>query len=435
MNYPNKILSWHFALLAFFAPISSVLLVPGVQGTTPGYLLSYLSIPVALILGDKKQRIVFLKLIIWCIIIWAVFFICSQFFLILDVKKIFYTNLILIDPSDRSDIFRSSTFTQTAYLFAVVSYVAFVYTFYEKSWGRYLKYGAIFLAVYGFYEVIYFLVTQENGDFVSNRTFGEDMDTIGSSFQTMVVAGLGFMRLKSLTGEPSMFAFTMMPLVYFSFADNWGRKTKWILILSVVLSASTTALLSCFVGLGVMAIRGKIRAKWFAWCGAILLLVAFVFNEFVSDLIDQLVVAKAMGENFSGSDRSSTFINAVDFWMGLGFFQKVFGVGFGVIRSTDFLATALVNLGILGLACFAIIFIMPIVRLPNRGNGLWLQVILASTLAAMLASVPEFSYLTPWTFVAIAYRPDSLREGNRDILESVRHVGGGGRVLLHSDLP
>lgn len=392
-----------FAVLAFFSPITSVLLLPSVQGTTPGYLLSLTTLPLVAWFGGRRKR-VFFKTIFFIFAVWFALFVFSQLNGLLWGEKVYGEGLVLIDPSDQSSVLRGSIFTQSIYLAVVALYFSFVYSYYESSWGRYLKYGAVFLAIYGCYEFCYFLVFHENGDFLSNRMFGADMDSSGSSVQTMVVADFWLTRLKSLTGEPSMYAFTMMPFLLYSYSVKWGRLVQVLLMVSVILTASTSAMLAAIVALMVAAWYGRIRGRVIFFSALLIVLVGSCFYEFLFDLFDQVVLAKALGENISGSDRSDTFGAMMEFWSRSGFFVKLVGVGFGVVRSTDFFSTMLVNCGLVGLTLFVCIFLYPVSRLGNDSEGFALKQCLLSTLVVMLVSVPEYAYLSPWTFLALAYR-------------------------------
>lgn len=403
MSSSRLTLSQYVALLTFFAPITSILIVPSVQGTTPGYILSFLTLPVALWIGGRR-RDTYLNTILIVVFIWLIFFVVSQLYGLYGAIRIFGTDVVLIDPSDTSIVLRGSLFTQSVYLFVVAMYGAFVFSFYTPEWDRWLCYGVAFLAFYGCYEFVFFMLFHESGDFLSNRMFGEDMGATGSAVQTMTIADVWLTRVKSLTGEPSMYAFTMMPFLFYAYAMRWRLWVRIAMTVSVVLTASTSALMASLVAIGVSAMHGRVRLRVIGYVLGVVALALILNYEFVMDLIDQMVLAKALGENFSGSDRSDTFGAMLDFWSELEPAAQIIGVGFGYVRSTDFFSTLLVNCGVLGVVGFVLLFLYPIIRLGCDTRSIALKQCLLSTMVVMLVSVPEYAYLAPWTFLAIAYR-------------------------------
>jgi len=99
------------------------------------------------------------------------------------------------------------------------------------------------------YEWLYFLVFGESGDFLSNRTYSGgdlfgDVHT-GSWFHTIHLGPLTVQRLKSLAGEPSMYAFAILP--FWIYALHTHRTFTHVLLFMTLLLTSTTALLGIFV--------------------------------------------------------------------------------------------------------------------------------------------------------------------------------------------
>jgi hypothetical protein len=84
-------------------------------------------------------------------------------------------------------------------------------------------------------------------------------------------------------------------------------------------------------------------------------------------------------------------------------FEKLFGIGFGTVRSTDFISTLLVNTGIIGLLIFLFIFLRPLIG-GNYGIDVYLRTSLVFLFICMLLAVPEFSFLTVWFVLGFAYR-------------------------------
>ncbi|VVD27255.1 hypothetical protein [Paraburkholderia dioscoreae] len=403
----------YYFVWVFAMPVTSVLLMPSVQGTTLGYVMCFLSLPIALACaGASRTR--YINFLIVAASVWTFFFLASQLADTAAPYEPDLTKVLLIDDSDvLTFILRKSLFTQSIYLFAVVLYASYVYIFYKPSWRQWLLASAAIFAVYGIYEVIYFIVTGHPGDFISNRSFGaefrngdgsaEEGSLNGSSFQWLDIHGFHMQRLKSLTGEPSMYALSMFPFwVYFN-ATSKRRLPVWIIGASLIMSTSSTA----FIGY-VVYLLIRIRKIGFhplkAMAGALILfVVAYLARDYIADLFQQMILDKMDGHNVSGVERSGFFRASMDMWAAGSLGNQLFGIGFGYIRSTDLFSTLLVNTGIAGLVLVSLLILYPAFKLDWSAEGMALRQCCVSTWVMMMISVPEFSYLAPWTFVAIAY--------------------------------
>jgi hypothetical protein len=403
----------YYFIWAFAMPVTSVLIMPSVQGTTLGYLMCFLSLPVALACaGASRSR--YINILIIAASVWTIFFLTSQLANTAVAYEPDLTKVVLIDDSDVSTfVLRKSLFTQTIYLAAVVLYASYIYIFYKPSWRQWLLASAAIFAAYGIYEVIYFIATGQPGDFISNRSFGVEFRTSGgtladgsvngSSVQLLDVHGFTIQRLKSLTGEPSMYAVSMFPFwVYFN-ATSKRRLPVWIIGASLILSTSSTA----FVGY-VVYLLIRIRKIGFhpikAMAGVLVLfVVAYLARNYIADLFQQLILDKIDGQNISGVERSGFFRASMDMWADGSLANQLFGVGFGYIRSTDLFSTLLVNTGVVGLIFVSMLILYPAFKLDWSAEGMALRQCCVTTWVMMMISVPEFSYLAPWTFVAIAY--------------------------------
>jgi hypothetical protein len=105
---------------------------------------------------------------------------------------------------------------------------------------RYVMWGAWFLALYGIYEWLFFLVFKQPGDFIANRMHG---DHPGSWSQTMQVGPFTLLRIKSTFGEPSWFSAAVIP--YFFLALEHRRKLlAAALLCCIVFSTSTSAFIA-----------------------------------------------------------------------------------------------------------------------------------------------------------------------------------------------
>ncbi|MCY1103144.1 hypothetical protein CHH78_09815 [Shouchella clausii] len=399
-----NLLDRYFYVWALFLPIASFLVFPAIQGTTPANLLSFFSIAWILIVVRKKELIT--KYIVKMAIVIGCFMflnILSQLGLALIRPGLNLDLLVLVDKDNLSQLFfRSSFFTQTIYAIACIIAFIYVYTFYKQSWDKYLFGGAICLSLYGFYEVTYFFLTGNNGDFITNRTFD---DFSGSLFQTVEIGGNLFQRLKSLTGEPSMYALTILP--YWIYSIHIGkRKISLVLLASLILTTSATAYLGIAIYYLLAFFNRPFNFKKVIGTSSFALLFTFILVVQYKNIyywLDYFILSKFSGDTISSIERTNNLTNTISFYLDLPIFNKLFGIGFGVSRSTDMFSTLLVNNGLVGLLMFLAIFLYPIVKLGKDFRSIGLRRANLITLLVMLISVPEFAYLSTWLFLAISY--------------------------------
>jgi hypothetical protein len=398
---------------ALVLPITSVLVVPSIQGTTPGYLLTLLLllpwVSTVVMRNDAPRFYADLALLVLLIVGFTA---AGQLALAitdpLDTLQFF--RMPLMDSQDLSLLLRNSMFTQGLYLVAALTAFVFVKLAYRPDWDRWLLGGALLLAAYGFYEGAYFLATGDNGDFLSNRTFGNDRTVSGSLFQSMQIGPVQLLRLKSLTGEPSMYAFTVLP--FWIYALHTGRrKTHLVLLASLLLSTSTTA----FIGIAAYAVlrvvlrAGRDPLLLLGVVGAAVIAALLVGgNEQVIKAYDLFIGNKLAARDVSGGERLSNSLAVLNLWADLPWINQWLGIGFGVVRSTDFFSTLLLNTGVLGLVAFVALFAWPICRLGGSELQTGLRLALAVVFLTAMVSVPEFAYLSSWLFLGMAYHQLAL---------------------------
>lgn len=212
----------YYRIWAFAMPVTSFLVIPSIQGTTIGYLMCFLSVPLVLLFGGRARKswmhFVGTALIMFC---------TSQLADIMAPWDPNFTKVVLVDETDPfTFIMRKSLFTQSLYVAAVVLYAALCVPLLQADVGSVASAAVTLFALYGMYEVAYYIATGQPGDFISNRAFGDqfgkgivrsDGTVNGSSFQQIDVKGFPIQRLKALTGEPSMYAMSIFPFwVYFN---------------------------------------------------------------------------------------------------------------------------------------------------------------------------------------------------------------------------
>lgn len=386
-----------FSLWSLFIPITSVVLIPEIKGTLPSYFLAILS----LFIGFKYRKQYSFGLLFKIIYVIITMLIISQLCVLLCGE--FLPDLILVDKNDSSTVaFRTTILTQSLYLIPGILTFLFTFSFYKISWDKWILIGGMILALYGLYEWGYLLITGENGDFLSNRWFGDDQTSMnGSLFQKIQLGGLVVQRLKSLVGEPSMYAYTM--LAYWIYALHIGRKKlAAFYLITLILSTSTTAFMGILLYIAYRIFKYR-EIKTFIYMIAIVLLCLMFFYDVVYEFIDNMIVAKVYMENTSGDERGSNFIEAILVFINSPLPIELFGWGWGTIRSTDFFSTILINGGIVGfiLWTFAVLYPCKGKVISYKMDGL--KAILLIEYLVMMVSVSEFSYLFYWMYLGISY--------------------------------
>lgn len=387
-------------LFAIILPITSILLIPQIQGTTPGLLMALLSPLIVLISNDGRHR-KYWQGIIFFFYVFLFFLFASQLSLIFgDYGS--RANLILIRSGPLEPI-RLTIFTQGLYL--ISGYLTFILfaIYYTEKWDKFIIAGGVILATIGLAEWLYFLASGADFSFISNRTFGEGLEGSGSLVQTISIMGHSLLRLKSFTGEPSMYALTVFPYMVFCIARRRFVLAAYLGI-TLLLSTSTTALLG-FVVFGLLMVIFYSNGIGSKILNLLILISLFgIFAVVFQDLIVHMVVEKLMLENVSGFDRFFNIRTNLEFWLNSGYLIKIFGIGWGTIRSTDMLTTLLVNTGISGVFVWLFFFLKPTIRVQKKESVTFvLNLGIITVLFLLLIAVSEYSYLPTWMFLGILY--------------------------------
>src|SRR5689334_12122450 len=149
----------YYRIWAFAMPVTSFLVMPSIQGTTIGYLMCFLSVPLVLLFGGRARKN-WMHFVIAAIAVWLLMVCTSQ---LADVMAPFdpdFSKISLVDDTDPlTFIMRKSMFTQSLYVAAVVLYAAYVYHYYKPTWDQWILAAVTLLAIYGIYEVAYFIAT------------------------------------------------------------------------------------------------------------------------------------------------------------------------------------------------------------------------------------------------------------------------------------
>lgn len=406
--YKKKSLNYihiYLSLLLCIAFIVSVVVYQKISLTVPSYLLVYLFAPVFIwrsYFTDQKL----LKELFQLAIVFLILNLLAQFHV--------YLFSVTLDPSLRltdmaepaKTLLRSTLFGQSIYLFAGILCYLYLKYYATSSHIRYLFIGLRILVILGFLEFILFQITGVNGDLISNRIFNNKPGS-GSLFQTITLGGHRMQRIKSLTGEPSMFAFSLVP--FWILCIPLKRYVDFgVFGLALLLSFSTSAYLGIIILLfgACLADRRLLKPMLYIVPVCLLILAAlYVFSPAVNKLVHSVFIDKFSGTNQSGSERSSYFLNQFNYWKDqLNVIGKFIGIGFGYVRSTDFLSTLLVNNGIIGVCLFTwFYFKHAFVSLKNIQVKKYYIIALLAAFMILMGSVPEFAYLSIWILLSLPY--------------------------------
>lgn len=395
-------------------PLTSFLLIPSVQGTIPAYLLAFVSAFFVIVGRDSEQanmqRTRYFTVALLVAGIWLLLLCGSQLGHLLSNRHHF-GDMLLINPSDTRVVFRSALFTQTLYLAACVCIALFFRFCFRAEWMRYVLWGGWFLAVYGIYEWVFFLIFQHPGDFIANRTYGDELHT-GSWSQVVQVGSFSLLRIKSTFGEPSWFSAGVIPYLFLALEN----KRKWLsaaLLFCIIFSTSSSAFVAFPFALildsffrrklnGVIVLTVLLFAAAFAT-------LYFVYPETYYDMF----TAKMSGENDSGQVRQASGAAMNETAQMFTLMNRIFGIGFGYYYGGVF-HSVLVNTGWIGMMVYFYAFLKPVILLRSDEGSLALKVGVATLLFLFYVSVSELFLPTTWMFLGLAYwRLDQQRQKSK----------------------
>ena len=405
---------WFIPVWCTLMPLTSFLLIPSVQGTIPAYMLAFASaFFVMLSRNDGQsniQRDHYFTVALLVAGIWLLLFCGSQLGHLLSDRHDF-GEMSLINTNDTRVVFRSALFTQSLYLAACVCIALFFRFFFREEWMRYVFWGGWFLALYGIYEWLYFLIFQHPGDFIVNRTYGDGAHTASWS-QAVQIGSLSLLRIKSTFGEPSFFSAGVIP--YFLLAQEYKR--KWLsaaLLFCLVFSFSSSAFAAFPFALILQSLFQRKLSRGTAI--TVLLFAGTIASlyYFFPETYYEMFTAKMNGENDSGQVRQQTWEAMQETAQTFTFMNRLFGIGFGYCYSGVYYAV-LVNTGWIGMMVYFYAFLKPVISLRSDHGALALKVGVAALFFLFYISVSELFLPTTWMFLGLAYwRLDKQRAANR----------------------
>jgi hypothetical protein len=394
---------WFMALWCVLMPVTSFLLIPSVQGTIPAYMLAFVSVFFVILSRNggqpSIQRIRYFKVAGILAGIWLLVLCGSQLGHLLS-NRYDFGDMFLNSPGDTRVVLRSVLYTQSLYLAACICIALFFRFFFRAEWMRYVLWGGWLLAIYGIYEWLFFLIFQQPGDFLGNRTYGEEMHT-GSWSQAIQFGPFNLLRIKSTYGEPSFFSAAVIPYLFLAVQN----RRKWLsaaLLFCLVFSTSTSSYIALPFALVIYCL---FQRKLNLSIALIILLfagaVATLYYVY-PDTFDSIFTAKINGENDSGVIHQET-IEAMNETVGtFTIMNRLFGIGFGYFYGNVF-NNILINTGWIGLLIYLYGFLKPTILLRPDNESLALKVGVATLFFLYYINVSELFLPTTWMFLGLAY--------------------------------
>lgn len=407
-----SIINQFFFLWSIFIPITSILMIPFIKGSLISYILSFLSI-VVVIFFKKTYLKYYCKDLFYVFLLWLFFLFLSQ------IANYFYNislaNLELINKLAYNEkIFRSSLFTQSIYLIPGILMYLYAKYFYNIRWDKWIIRSGIFFVLYGFYKWGFFLIFGSDGDFLTNRVVENGLED-GYLYQLITIGNITMQRLQSLTGEPSFFAFTILPYFIYALQKKSNIFVIILFAISLILSTSTTA----YIGLAILGIyylvsfkKNLRNIKSILFFIIIMSLIYIFFMQYINDIFKFMIIDKIVNPdmNVSSIDRIERFLYNIDYWMNLDIFHEMIGIGFGYIRSTDLFTTILINTGFIGFCIWSYFFLIKGFTFKIKSkNDFYNNSILLVLYIVTMTSVPEFSFIHYWLFVGIIINQQKIR--------------------------
>jgi hypothetical protein len=403
--YDGLINSLFFRALLLVAPIQSVLLTP-VQGSTAAFLLILLA-PAILISNDPR----YMRLLAFYagfVLLYVIYLAASLSGYMIDIPDM--SQLQVIREIYIAGPLKQTHVTQGVYLLAAAVFCYLCIQYYQEAFLKFAFFGIMLLTCYGFYEFVFYAIFHTNGDFLTNRNFGDlnlaaagagnGKFATGSMLQGSTLFGSGFMRLKSLTGEPSMYALTVTPFAVYAYSRRWWALCGFLTV-SLILSTSTTAIIGLGTGIGYAEVRK--RQEFVLYIAGALIVAVLLYETLppFQHAMDTLLFEKL--DTRSGDERIAAFMNNVNVVINGNIVRFLFGLGFGSVRSTDMLSNLLANVGVIGTFAYFAVILVPCFRLRNGPDSSAIVATLLSIFVMELLTVSEYSYLPPWFMVALGY--------------------------------
>jgi hypothetical protein len=390
------------ALWCLVMPVTSLLVIPSIQGTTPAYIFAFFSVFLVLVRlktqGLNRENGQYLQLMMLVAILWLGLLVASQLGHLIDNRKDF-KGAYLVNNSDNTILLRSTLFSQSLYFCACILIFLYFRYYFREKWIKYVLFGGYVMAAYGIYEWLFFLVFKHTGDFVANRMFGEDHP--GSWSQTVNFGGLTLLRIKSFYGEPAFY--TSAIIVYLITAIKYNR--NWLIAMlafNAFFSTSTScyiALVVCLLFNVILTPRGRLPAFLFLValiCGVV------AMSQIFPETFQGMFGDKISGDSESGRMRVESSMSTQELFGNFSVMNWLFGFGFGYAYNQVTLAI-ITNTGLVGFLIYCFAFLKPIWLLPREGVYGGYKTCIFGLFFLCNLTLSELFLPTTWMFLGLAY--------------------------------
>ncbi|MCP1344648.1 hypothetical protein BIS07_20760, partial [Halomonas sp. FL8] len=240
----KKLFVYLYFLALVFAQVTAILALP-IQGLTISNTI-LLVLFVALIFSFGLNSEKYLLLIF--IYIYLFLYLASQLtILIADSSS---SPLVpMVDNTGLIEAFKKSHFTQFLYLIPGLTLFLLTRRYWSPSAINYFFVGQALIASIGILEVVYNSATGNTFAFLINRQFDS-----GEGSGSLVQYSFGMLRLKSLTGEPSMYAYAVLP----GFILALGCRRFFLaglIALSLLMTYTSTFFIGIFAYFFIISVR------------------------------------------------------------------------------------------------------------------------------------------------------------------------------------
>jgi hypothetical protein len=385
-------------------PVTGTVLIPSVQGTIPAYMMAFASVGLVLMRlrhGEIPSAVVsYFKALGGVVLLWLFLLVASQLNLIISGRSDFM-GVNLTEPDDPKIIFRTTIFTQSLYFFACVLVGLYFRYFFREQWMRYVLWGAYFLAAYGIYEWGFYAIFHRPGDFLVNRSYGENEHSASWS-QGINFGGIELLRIKSTLGEPTFFTAVCLPFLFIAL-DFRKTVLTAMLVFCALFSTSTACYICVSICLLIKSFwSGKIDFRFLALLGIVagfLALIAVVFPDNFYGMFED----KFSGNNFSGKSRLDSAEGLKALLLSFDPGNWLFGIGFGGAYLSVFNGLV-VNTGIVGLCVYLYLIFKPALFLPIQPGSEGFKMAMIALIILSSLSLSELFIPTTWMFLALAHR-------------------------------
>jgi hypothetical protein len=390
------------AIWCLVMPITSLLVVPSIQGTTPAYILGFLSLFFVFArlknqgLNEPNREYLFLLILVG--LVWLGLLVGSQAGHIIDDRREF-PGAFLINNLDDKILFRSALFTQSLYFAACVLIFLYFRFYFRDEWMKYVLMGGYLMAAYGVYEWLYFLIFKQPGDFIANRMFGEDHP--GSWSQTVDFAGISLLRIKSFFGEPSFYSSAIILYLITAIKTN-----RVLLIGLIAFNAFFTTSTTCYIALVVcllfhVILSPKGRLPGFIFLVAMICSI-IALSQLYPETFNGMFGDKISGDTESGQMRVESDLNTKELFSSFSPMNWLFGIGFGYAYN-QVSSAVLTNTGIIGIIIYCFLFLKPIWCLPRLGIYGGYKTCIFGLFFLCNLTLSELFLPTTWMFLGLAY--------------------------------